>query len=37
MKPQIALTTDKGITLTNISDGGMKMKNEFLPRVDLGR
>jgi len=37
MKPKIALTTDKGITLTNISDGGRKMKNEFLSRVDLGR
>jgi len=37
LKPKIALTTDKGITLTNISDGGRKMKREFLPRVDLGR
>lgn len=37
MKPKIALTTDKGITLTNISDGGRKMKKEFLSRVDLGR
>ena len=37
LKPKIALTTDKGITLTNISDGGRKMKKEFLPRVDLGR
>jgi len=37
LKPKIALTTDNGITLTNISDGGRKMKKEFLPRVDLGR
>ena len=37
LKPKIALTTDKGITLTNISDSGRKMKREFLPRVDLGR
>ena len=37
LEPKIALTTDKGITLTNISDGGRKMKKEFLPRVDLGR
>ena len=37
LKPKIALTTDKGITLTNISDGGRKMKKEFLPKVDLGR
>ena len=37
LKPKIALTTDKGITLTNISDGGRKMKKEFLPRLDLGR
>jgi hypothetical protein len=37
LKPKIALTTDKGITLTNISDGGRKMEKEFLPRVDLGR
>ena len=37
LKPKIALTTDKGITLINISDLGRKMKKEFLPRVDLGR
>ena len=37
LNPKIALTTDKGITLTNISGGGRKMKKEFLPRVDLGR
>jgi hypothetical protein len=37
LKPKIALTTDKGITLTNISDGGRKMRKEFVPRVDLGR
>ena len=37
LKPKIGLTTDKGITLTNISDGGRKMKREFLPWVDLGR
>jgi hypothetical protein len=37
LKPKVALTIDKGITLTNISDGGRKMKREFLPRVDLGR
>jgi len=36
-KPKIALTTDNGITLTNISDGGRKMKEEFLPRVELGK
>lgn len=36
MKPKIALTTDKGITLTNISDGGRKMKKEFLTKIDLG-
>ena len=37
MNPKINLTTDQGITLTNISDNGRKMKKEFLPRVDLGR
>jgi len=37
LKPKIALTTDRGITLTNISDSGRKMKKEFLPKVDLGR
>ncbi len=37
VKPKIVLTTDKGITLTNISDGGRKMKRDFLPTVDLGR
>ena len=37
LKPKISLTTEKGITLTNISDSGKKMKKEFLPSVDLGR
>lgn len=37
LKPKIVLTTDKGITVTNISDGGRKVKKEFLPKVDLGR
>lgn len=37
LNPKVTLTSDKGITLTNISDGGRKMKKEFLPRVDLGR
>ena len=37
MKPKIALTTEKGITLTNITDSGRKMKNKFLLKVDLGR
>jgi hypothetical protein len=37
LKPKITLTTDKGITLTNISDSGRKMKKDFLPKVDLGR
>lgn len=37
LKPKITLTTGKGITLTNISDGGRKIRKEFLPRVDLGR
>src|SRR3972149_7128709 len=37
LNPKIILTSDKGTTLTNISDGGRKMKKEFLPKVDLGR
>jgi len=37
LNPRITLTTDKGISITNISNGGRKMKNELLPRVDLGR
>jgi hypothetical protein len=37
LKPKITLTSDNGITITNISDGGRKMKKEFLPKVDLGR
>lgn len=35
--PKITLASDKGITITNISDGGRKMKKEFLPKVDLGK
>jgi len=35
--PKITLKSDKGITLTNISDSGRKMKKEFLPKVDLGK
>jgi hypothetical protein len=37
LKPKITLTSDNGITLTNISDGGRKMKTKFLPKVDLGK
>ena len=37
LNPKMTLTSDKGITITNISDGGRKMKKEFLPKVDLGR
>ena len=37
LKPKMTLTTDKGIVMTNISDGGRKMKKEFLPKVDLGK
>jgi len=36
-KPKMTLTSDNGITITNISDGGRKMKKEFLPKVDLGK
>jgi len=35
--PRITLTSDKGITITNIADDGGKMKSEFLPKVDLGK
>lgn len=37
LNPKIILTTDKGITVTNISSDGRKMKNKFLPKVDLGK
>jgi len=37
LKPKFILTTDKGITITNISDDGRKMKKKFLPNVDLGK
>jgi len=37
LKPKMTLTNDKGITITNISDGGRKLKKEFLPKVDLGK
>jgi hypothetical protein len=37
LKPKMMLTSDTGITITNMSDGGRKMKNEFLPKVDLGK
>lgn len=37
LKPKKTLTSDKGITITNISNGGKKMKKEFLPKVDLGK
>ena len=36
-KPKMTLTSDKGITITNISDRGRKMKEEFLSKVDLGK
>lgn len=37
LRPKITLTSDKGITLINISVSGRKMKKKFLPEVDLGR
>lgn len=37
LNPKIILTTDKGITVTNISNVGRKMKKEFMPKVDLGK
>ncbi len=37
LKPKMNLTSDQGITITNISNGGRKMKKEFLPKVDLGK
>ena len=37
LTPKIVLTTETGITLANISNDGRKMKNKFLPKVDLGR
>jgi hypothetical protein len=37
LKPKITLTSDKGVTATNISEGGRKMKKKFLPKVDLGK
>ncbi len=36
-KPKMTLISGNGITITNISDGGRKMKKEFLPKVDLGK
>lgn len=37
LKPKIALISDNGIAITNITNSGRKMKKRFLPRVDLGR
>jgi len=37
LKPKIVITADNGISLTNISDNGRKMKDKFLPKVDLGK
>jgi hypothetical protein len=37
LNPKVTLTNDKGITITNISDAGRKMKKEFLLKVDLGK
>lgn len=37
LNPKITLISDTGITLTNISESGRKMKNKYLPKVDLGR
>ena len=32
LKPKMTLTSDKGITITNISDGGRKMKRNSCPK-----
>jgi hypothetical protein len=37
LTPKMTLTGWKEITITNISDDGRKMKNEFLPKVDSGK
>lgn len=37
LKPKFSLITDKGITVTNISVRGKKMKKKFIPKVDLGK
>jgi hypothetical protein len=37
LNPKITLVSDTGITLTNISESGKKMKNRYLPKVNLGK
>ena len=37
LKPKMKLITDKGITITNISEGGRKMQKDLLPEVTLGK
>jgi hypothetical protein len=37
LKPKITLVTETGITLTNISEAGMRMKAKFLPKINIGK
>lgn len=37
LNPKITLISDTGIILTNISEGGRKMKDKYLPKVNLGK
>jgi len=37
LKPKITLTSDTGITLTNISEAGMRMKAKIFPKMNIGR
>ena len=37
LKPKITLISDTGITLTNISEAGTRMKAKFIPKINIGR
>ncbi|MEN6374417.1 MAG: hypothetical protein ABFD75_06490 [Smithella sp.] len=37
LKPKILLKTDKGILMTNITEKGRSLQNQYIPNVDLGR
>ena len=34
--PKINIKANNGVTITNLSEDGLKMKKQYLPQVDLG-
>ncbi len=36
LKPKISMKTNNGVIITNLSEPGLKMKEKYIPYIDLG-